>query len=103
MIIFSLESLHIATRVIKAEGVKGSNIFINDGNESRELLDFEVKYIDFEVNGMYQALESSYVLRFSDTTITYSLNGDKAKITPFKSSLPVRDTGMPSEVSAFQF
>ncbi|SON51653.1 hypothetical protein [Vibrio tapetis] len=103
MIVISLESLNIVTEFLKTLNIKNNTIFINDGTASRELVDFEVKSLDFEVNGMYQALESEYVLHFQDASITYSLNGNKIQIQPFMSSLTPSDNGMPSEVSAFHF
>lgn len=103
MIVISLESLDIVTEFLKNLNIKSNSIFINDGVASRELVDFEVRCIDFEVNGMYQTLESEYVLHFKDTTITYSLNGNRIQIQPFTSPLRLSDNGMSSEVSSFHF
>ncbi|MDN3682891.1 hypothetical protein QWZ04_21535 [Vibrio tapetis subsp. quintayensis] len=103
MIIISLESLNIVTGFLKTLNIKNSNIFINDGTASRELVDFEIKCIDFEINGMYQTLESEYVLHFKDTSITYTLYGQKAEIQPFEPFIKPLNDNMPSDISAFQF
>ncbi|MEZ8121869.1 hypothetical protein ACED30_20405 [Vibrio splendidus] len=103
MIIISLESLNIVTEFLKTLNIKSDNIFINDGTASRELVDFEVKCIDFEINGMYQTLDSEYVLHFKDTSITYTLSGNKVEVQPFKPFIKPLSDNMPSEISKFQF
>ncbi|NOI75571.1 hypothetical protein F0224_07765 [Vibrio coralliilyticus] len=105
MITVSLDSLAMATELLKGlSNIANSNIYINDGYTVRKLLDFDVLTTDFEVGGMYQTVESAYILHFQESSIKYSIKSNEAIVQPFQPvTATLQQSSVPSSVSADNF
>ncbi len=104
MLIINHDSILITIGLLKTINLKDNIVFFNDGVRNHQIMDLIIEYKDFEVNGMYQCIESSYKLVFNNAQSIefYEKNGE---INFHSRSLPIphEHTGIPLEVSKYNF
>ncbi|MCG7498842.1 hypothetical protein MHO82_18390 [Vibrio sp. Of7-15] len=104
MITINSDSLEITLDLLKSIDFKQHNVYFNDGTYSYQVNGLNIQYEDFEVNGMFQRLETRFQLLLNGADhLEFYFDRGQIKFSPRKATTPVTDIGMPPEVAPYHF
>ena len=104
MLVFTADSLNLVLDLLKTADYAQHNIYFNDGQHQHQLVGFEVKFEDFECNGMFQRLEVGYKMKMSSAELVeFCFHNGQLKMEPMKAFAPKHDIGTPSKIAEYNF
>lgn len=105
MIIINLDSLNLATDLLRNIDLSSENVYFNDGVTASKIVGFTIHYEDFEANGMLQTIERKYTLELSNSdNLTYWFHGGQIKTMPRMVKNPSDyPLSIPVEISKYMF
>lgn len=104
MIIITSDSLHIALNLLKEADFSRDQIFYNDGVYTHQVSAFNIKYEDFEVDGMFLRQETRYTLMLhASDCVEFWFDREQVRFESRKIVLPHSNVGLPSEIAQHNF